>query len=605
MRSKKPYFAELIKKNKLKGEREMKKCLFSSLIFILMIPTLLISEILPMNLVNDNIINCEENFKAGKGFQLNPPQNLEAVVTGNDVALTWEPPEGTLLNRDLIRYNLYRNYNIIAVIYHPTTYFNDNNLDNGVYIYYVTAVYDEGESDPSNTVSVVLGDNPSAIIPDIPAHSATDISIPLTVNGLINFFGMDITIEFDEAVLDSANATLTGSILEDEDYGLEVDTSVDGVISLEFSANADWFTGSGIVAYLEFYVIGSSNDSTSLSFTCFDVNEVNFLDDVTNGSVTIWDNPSAILPNILTPPDINITIPLTVNSLINLNELDIAIEFSDSVIGSPDATLTGGVLEFEDYVLNVDTSVNGQIMLGFNANADLFTGSGIVAYLEFTVLGICGDSTSLIFTQCDVNNINYLNDVVNGSVSIPFPSPLNLSAQVVGYDVLLSWDPPGASVPTSDLLMYKVYRDDYLIAVVYIPTASFNDLGLDDGTYFYYVTAVYEDGESEPSNTVEVTIPCVGIDNEIISYNDIFLKQNFPNPFSQNTTISYYISTSTNVKLQIYNVKGELISTLFDEYKLPDDYSVVWNAKNMSSGIYFYKLETDNGSITKKMLIVR
>jgi len=590
----------------------MKKVILTCMLFSLFIPSFLIAQEGLPNLIGIANVSNSGNSSIGKDIRLNPPQNLQAVVTGNDVALTWDPPENPLLNRDLIRYNLYRNHNIIAVVYYPTTYFNDNNLDNGVYVYYVTAVYDEGESDPSNTVSVVLGDNPSAMIPDIPAHSATNISIPLTVNGLINFFAMNITIEFDSSVIDSADATLIGGILENEDYDLEVDTSIDGEIGLQFNANADWFTGSGVVAYLEFYVAGSSDDSTPLTFTQFDVNEVSFLDDVTNGSVNIWENPSAILPDTLTSPDTDISIPLTVSSLINLSEMDIIIEFDYNVIGSPAATLMGGILENENYDLNVDTSVDGVVGLVFIANEDLFTGGGIVAYLEFTVFGICGDSTSLIFTQCDVNGINYLTDVVNGSVRIPFPSPQNLQADVSGNDVLLSWEPP-EPIPTSDLLMYKVYRNDYLIAVVYIPATEFNDIALENGTYNYYVTSVYEDGESDPSNLVEVTIPCVGVNDEIADSHPILLKQNYPNPFSTSTTISFNLATKSHEKprIKIYNIKGQLVRILTpmtnDQCQMTN---IVWdgrdeNGKELSSGIYFYKLSTEDKIIVKRMIILR
>ncbi len=590
----------------------MKKVILTCMLFSLFIPSFLIAQEGLPNLIGIANVSNSGNSSIGKDIRLNPPQNLQAVVTGNDVALTWDPPENPLLNRDLIRYNLYRNHNIIAVVYYPTTYFNDNNLDNGVYVYYVTAVYDEGESDPSNTVSVVLGDNPSAMIPDIPAHSATNISIPLTVNGLINFFAMNITIEFDSSVIDSADATLIGGILENEDYDLEVDTSIDGEIGLQFNANADWFTGSGVVAYLEFYVAGSSDDSTPLTFTQFDVNEVSFLDDVTNGSVNIWENPSAILPDTLTSPDTDISIPLTVSSLINLSEMDIIIEFDYNVIGSPAATLMGGILENENYDLNVDTSVDGVVGLVFIANEDLFTGGGIVAYLEFTVFGICGDSTSLIFTQCDVNGINYLTDVVNGSVRIPFPSPQNLQADVSGNDVLLSWEPP-EPIPTSDLLMYKVYRNDYLIAVVYIPATEFNDIALENGTYNYYVTSVYEDGESDPSNLVEVTIPCVGVNDEIADSHPILLKQNYPNPFSTSTTISFNLATKSHEKprIKIYNIKGQLVRILTpmtnDQCQMTN---IVWdgrdeNGKELSSGIYFYKLSTEDKTIVKRMIILR
>jgi hypothetical protein len=93
------------------------------------------------------------------------------------------------------------------------------------------------------------------------------------------------------------------------------------------------------------------------------------------------------------------------------------------------------------------------------------------------------------------------------------------------------------------------------------------------------------------------------------------LYQNYPNPFKTNASIKYSLPKSSDVKIQIYNVRGQLVETLIDEEKPADYYTVEWKAKDMSSGIYFYKLstrggsafggETDNGSITKKMLLVR
>lgn len=83
------------------------------------------------------------------------------------------------------------------------------------------------------------------------------------------------------------------------------------------------------------------------------------------------------------------------------------------------------------------------------------------------------------------------------------------------------------------------------------------------------------------------------------------LYNNYPNPFSFSTSVMYCIPRSTKVKIQIYNVKGQLVKTLVDKHMPAGYHSVDWNVEGMSSGIYFYKLETDNGSITKKMLLVR
>lgn len=86
------------------------------------------------------------------------------------------------------------------------------------------------------------------------------------------------------------------------------------------------------------------------------------------------------------------------------------------------------------------------------------------------------------------------------------------------------------------------------------------------------------------------------------------LYNNYPNPFSFSTSVMYCIPRSTKVKIQIYNLRGQIVETLLNEEKPAGYHNVKWDVpekSGMSSGVYFYKLETDNGFITKKMLLVR
>lgn len=85
----------------------------------------------------------------------------------------------------------------------------------------------------------------------------------------------------------------------------------------------------------------------------------------------------------------------------------------------------------------------------------------------------------------------------------------------------------------------------------------------------------------------------------------IQLYQNFPNPFNPHTTISYHLPRKCNVTLSIYNSSGQLIETLENENKTSGQYSVTWEAKNVSSGIYFYKLVAGEYISTKKMLVIK
>ena len=88
------------------------------------------------------------------------------------------------------------------------------------------------------------------------------------------------------------------------------------------------------------------------------------------------------------------------------------------------------------------------------------------------------------------------------------------------------------------------------------------------------------------------------------------LMGNYPNPFNPSTTISFSLSKAEQIKLQVYNVKGQLVKTLIDGSKESGFHNVVWNGEDnnfskVSSGIYFYKLETSTGNEIKKMLLMK
>jgi photosystem II stability/assembly factor-like uncharacterized protein len=83
------------------------------------------------------------------------------------------------------------------------------------------------------------------------------------------------------------------------------------------------------------------------------------------------------------------------------------------------------------------------------------------------------------------------------------------------------------------------------------------------------------------------------------------LSQNYPNPFNPFTTIDYSIPESGNVSLKVYNTLGEEIANLVNEYQQPGIYKVNFNAADLSSGIYFYRLNVNNYSSVKKMILLK
>ncbi len=88
------------------------------------------------------------------------------------------------------------------------------------------------------------------------------------------------------------------------------------------------------------------------------------------------------------------------------------------------------------------------------------------------------------------------------------------------------------------------------------------------------------------------------------------LEQNYPNPFNPSTIIEYYIPKAGNIKLEIYNSLGELVNVLVEDNQNKGRYQVTWNGKDshgnsLSSGVYFYRMKTDEYSNANKMLLLK
>lgn len=86
---------------------------------------------------------------------------------------------------------------------------------------------------------------------------------------------------------------------------------------------------------------------------------------------------------------------------------------------------------------------------------------------------------------------------------------------------------------------------------------------------------------------------------------NFILTQNYPNPFNSMTTIPFRLPHVTRVNLSVYNIQGERVETLVSESMKAGDHSVVWKAGNIGSGIYLYKISTDQFTAIKKCLLIK
>ena len=124
-----------------------------------------------------------------------------------------------------------------------------------------------------------------------------------------------------------------------------------------------------------------------------------------------------------------------------------------------------------------------------------------------------------------------------------------------------------------------------------------------NGSIFYNDLSNYGDANiraklsTEVYNSVEKNIHSIP--------NDFSLYPNYPNPFNPATNISFRLLTDANVSLSIYDLNGKIIETIVDGKLKLGDHLVTWNAKNISSGVYFAILSTKDFSQTQKMILLK
>ncbi|MDY6915008.1 MAG: T9SS type A sorting domain-containing protein, partial [Candidatus Cloacimonadota bacterium] len=133
--------------------------------------------------------------------------------------------------------------------------------------------------------------------------------------------------------------------------------------------------------------------------------------------------------------------------------------------------------------------------------------------------------------------------------------------------------------------------------------------GLATKIFYESDTTIMEvDGDTTVDFTIQPAEPTSNQSTPDIS--DFISTHNYPNPFNPITTIKFDIPQKTNVKVTVFNVKGEKVTTLVNSELNSGSHSVIWNGKDrnnnsVASGVYFYQVKTANSTAVRKIMMIK
>jgi hypothetical protein len=187
----------------------------------------------------------------------------------------------------------------------------------------------------------------------------------------------------------------------------------------------------------------------------------------------------------------------------------------------------------------------------------------------------------------------------------------NLVASHDPNGITLTWDYP---VEVDDLEGFRIYRDGLVLNGQLLTTNTFLDKNVVNGVnYIYTVSAIHSEGESAHSN--EASLTAISIEDMTLIKSDVSLGNNYPNPFNPSTVIQFWIGSAANrertkVNVTIFNIRGQRVKTIVDDYYLPGEHFVVWDGTDdsgvtVSSGVYLYRMTTELHQESKKMILMK
>ena len=207
------------------------------------------------------------------------------------------------------------------------------------------------------------------------------------------------------------------------------------------------------------------------------------------------------------------------------------------------------------------------------------------------------DSSALIEGECFYNESQLMNPFNNENIEIlDFDNNLTF----IWSDIDESCQVENYILNIYNISEELIYSNSYNQNNALVPFLELEIIEDQINSYLWNITV--NDNIVSDTFTFNIDATMLNISNQNNSYN---ISKNFPNPFNPITCIEFEIFSSDNIVITIYDINGNIVKNLVNGFYNPGQYKVYWNAKNHSSGIYFYDISISNRIIRNKMMLMK